>query len=663
MMQALFNKGATSIGIQSATPYQGSPNPDHFYEDEVITASARRESHSTHIPIETSYVDKAESEAFMPLQGPERDIHGIKRRRSAAPSLWPLAWSKADRAPKLRRGATSATSYVNRRILSAIVMAIFFVFFVIMVILKDTSRELATAESQSSRGSISGAASTLGDASATGTDRWSDAPGRWKHEVTGWGSKTWLSAQEKFNKANKKLLSSFGHLHGPTAATPATRPDAAQKINMKKVQIEEGSNYVQIFNHDTPQPTLETQLKKGVRYITSIAYGGHANQMISIARQLLLAKLTNRVAIIPTLLPTWWQGGSKDLTDYYDLDRFVADSGIPGVTWSSVKQLTDNVTEDIACWSVHEATVGHGLSFVPSMNMHGMKVTPWALPPLQRGDGGFDLAFDALRIFDYDEGAKSRWLDTVRAQMLPQEPLADGKAIPIDHVEERYKNRKTLFDPRSPVVPTHQMFCLDNTMFVGPLGFQRPDFHDVPLEALVPGEELSWIEAGQHMHFNEALEGPADAALVRLFNVKTISDVPPFITMHMRRGDFKEFLGAFIPLEAYTEALRRLRARLQERIDDPEGFVGPGRKHFKVYPGYSAADYRVVVSTDEASDSDFVKEVKALGWLVVDHEELGTEKLGRWHNQMLDFALLARGQSFVGTPRSTYSHISSARVK
>lgn len=73
------------------------------------------------------------------------------------------------------------------------------------------------------------------------------------------------------------------------------------------------------MNFDTPQETVKMQLKNGVRYVTSMAYGGHgalfrsgrrnltltscssrhtANQFISIQKMLYFAKLTNRVGIV-----------------------------------------------------------------------------------------------------------------------------------------------------------------------------------------------------------------------------------------------------------------------------------------------------------------------------------------------------------------------------
>lgn len=59
-----------------------------------------------------------------------------------------------------------------------------------------------------------------------------------------------------------------------------------------------GLNKSLVLRHMEPQPTFFSQLVPDVRYITSMSYGGHANQLVGIINLLYLAKLTNRVAIM-----------------------------------------------------------------------------------------------------------------------------------------------------------------------------------------------------------------------------------------------------------------------------------------------------------------------------------------------------------------------------
>lgn len=315
--------------------------------------------------------------------------------------------------------------------------------------------------------------------------------------------------------------------------------------------------------------------------------------------------------------------------------------------------------EHLGCWSIQEATIGFPNREAWSFDLHDVWVDHWALPPLSRGLGGFDIAFDALRMFDFDVDAKNRWIQKVRDELLPQQP---EHSAALEHHEARLKNLKDGFYPPTAQAPDDQIMCFDNTLFLGPVMFHETFSGELPTEPGVPGEGTSWKEVGQYLRFNKHIESLADQYLMNLFGVTSPSRIPPFITIHLRRGDFKEFTG-FTPLERYVSALARVRDNLQRRLEDPYGWQGPGRAHFRSH-GIRADQYAVVTTTDEPKGSPFLEEVKALGWKVLDHDEAETkDKLGGWYPTMLDGAILARGESFVGTDRSTFSHLAGLRVK
>ncbi|BGP00644.1 hypothetical protein NBRC10513v2_006443 [Rhodotorula toruloides] len=421
----------------------------------------------------------------------------------------------------------------------------------------------------------------------------------------------------------------------------------------------------QLLNYDAPAPTLREQLKDGIRYVTASAYGGHANQMIGIQKLLYFAKLTNRVAIIPTLWPIHIDGAQPaNISDFYDLDRFWHESHIAAVEMSRVKapdfagSLPQN--ENISCWSIQEATVGFPNLASWSFDFHDIWVNYWPLPPLARSLGGFDIAFDALRVFDFDDANRREWIAKVQREHLPQRPLSEGvkefKGNTLDNFKEGMNTSAT--DP-----PDDQIMCFDNTLFMGPIMFPELPVSATPLEPGAAGEGLSWANVGRYMHFNSRVEEIVDDYLMRLFDVSKPSKVPPYISIHLRRGDFLQFRGSYTDLDNYKVALGRVQAALQARLDDPDGWTGPGKSAFRSF-GIKAKDYAVVCTTDEKGDSDFVKEVRALGWKVIDHDALETkEKLGAWWPTIIDSAILARGRSFVGTDRSTYSHLAGLRVK
>ncbi|KAI5476077.1 GDP-fucose protein O-fucosyltransferase [Pseudohyphozyma bogoriensis] len=416
-----------------------------------------------------------------------------------------------------------------------------------------------------------------------------------------------------------------------------------------------------VVNFAEPQERLSLQLKDGIRYVTGLAYGGHANQFISIGRLLYYAKITNRVAIIPTLLPVHFSGAPANMSDFFDLARFWHESKIPSIEMSSIRPLSPpetDVDEPIACWSVQEATAGYPNLYANSVDIHGIWVNYWPLPAMAKALGGHDLAFDALRVFDFDTWWRQDWINKAKREFLPQKPVEGGG----EFVGDKSKNVKDGFPLKGPE-PTDQLMCFDNTLFTGPIMFPESFPGEIPLESTVPGEGLSWKEAMRYMYFNQDVEDHVDRYLMKIFNVRSPSKIPPFISVHLRRGDFKEFAG-LTALEKYEKAVERVRDKLQKRLDDgPRTWRGPGKRFFRNW-GIKASDYQVLTTTDEPTGSAFIEEVRALGWKVLDHGEEKTEEvLGGWWPTILDAAVLARGQSFVGTQHSTFSHLAGLRVK
>ncbi|KAM0791899.1 hypothetical protein ACM66B_004153 [Microbotryomycetes sp. NB124-2] len=424
--------------------------------------------------------------------------------------------------------------------------------------------------------------------------------------------------------------------------------------------VHKSFNYSLVLKPGTEdEPTLKARLRDELRYITALPYGGHANMFIALQRLILLGKMTNRVVILPTFDPAHVKGDAVPVEMFYDLDRFYAETRIPIVPMNEIKSMgwtgKPPRAEKISCWSLSEKTVGFAANYIEAFARHDLELEYFPLPDIARAAGGFDLSFDALRLFDFQD--KSAWIRQVREELLPQRPEQSFKTR-----EDKLKNVKERFDPVNAQPPSEQLFCLDNSFFMGPIMFPEPFHEGLPEEPRIAGEGSSWTEVGQHMHFTETLELAADEVLMDLFGVSKPSLIPPYISIHIRRGDFKAFTG-FTPLERYTAALDRVRERLQERIDHPYTWDGPGRKHFQSY-GITAYEYPVVATTDEAPNSDFVKELKALGWHVLDHDKFGTaDKWGPWYPSMLDAVILSRGKSFVATSASTYSHLAGLRVK
>lgn len=64
------------------------------------------------------------------------------------------------------------------------------------------------------------------------------------------------------------------------------------------------------------------------------------------------------------MTPLHFSGLPQDLSVFYDLDRFVRESGIPAIQLSDLKPFAQDpsqeaVTEKISCWSVLERVAGN----------------------------------------------------------------------------------------------------------------------------------------------------------------------------------------------------------------------------------------------------------------------------------------------------------------
>lgn len=387
----------------------------------------------------------------------------------------------------------------------------------------------------------------------------------------------------------------------------------------------------------------------------------------------------------PTLLPLHFDSLPKDFSEFYSLPRLYQSTQIPLIEQSDIKLAPSSATqanakEIIPCWSVQELTGGIANLNTASMDMYGLQVQHWGLPPtLARGWGGSDLAYDALKVFDFNQWEKIQWLRKSWEEYLPQtytlpEPVEAPVVAPSNSTVsriiqkigiDRSQNLKAGFSPRSFQPPTDQLLCLDNTLFLGPILFSEPyPPSTIPLEPLIPGEGLSWTEIGQFTHFTPEVNSVVDRYLLHLFAATSIESIPPFISVHLRRTDFESFRG-LTTLESYSQAIAVVRHRLQTRLDHPNSWRGPSLTAFKVIPGYSAKEYAVVVTTDEPSESPFLNEVRKLGWKVIDHEERMTDAVfgNAWWGMIIDAAVLARGRGFVGTDSSTFSALAGLRVK
>ena len=343
-----------------------------------------------------------------------------------------------------------------------------------------------------------------------------------------------------------------------------------------------------------------------------------------------------------------------------------------------------------------------------------MKIYGWDIPIEEPEDtiGCYSTLFASTSGINWNDGSMRAHLINVEAfplgrgiefayqDYLSHDSLAlfDQKSEEEHEDELRYSREDpTLsmvdgFSRHSSPPPDPQLLCFDSTFFVGTANnLQKvreenddPAGEEVPYEVPRDYEGDAWRLVGQYIRFNDEIEELAESYLVDLFGIRGREYIPPFISMHIvrplsspavlddmdktekvsiqRRTDFAQARG-LISIESYSSALSRLLVRLQKRIDDPDSWHGPSSHLANYHNSLPASVYAVVVTTDEEMSSEFVREVKKIGWKVVDHEKMGTEdKYGGWYLPMIDGAILARGSGFVGTEWSTFSFLAVRKI-
>lgn len=124
----------------------------------------------------------------------------------------------------------------------------------------------------------------------------------------------------------------------------------------------------------------------------------------------------------------------------------------------------------------------------------------------------------------------------------------------------------------------------------------------------------------------------------------------PYIAIHMRRGDIWKKCSSvnravcIIPFELYEEAVSRAR----------EQFA-------LLYSSSSSQHLPVIVTTDSESEEDFAK-IKELGWHRLDHSKYGTsERWGFFGPAVIDAVVLAQAEVFVGSAKSTMTKVAALR--
>jgi hypothetical protein len=191
-----------------------------------------------------------------------------------------------------------------------------------------------------------------------------------------------------------------------------------------------------------------------------------------------------------------------------------------------------------------------------------------------------------------------------------------------------------------------------------------------------------WNTILTHLHWTPHVEQVRDQALASLLGISYAPTTtqpfvaPPYIAIHVRHGDFQTHCppnlpasDCFTPLSAFAKAVEDVREDLRRKS-------GSAKEGLDV--GVDVDRMPVLVASDEQAP-EFWEEARKMGWKRINHgpgtadatkggggREGGLDtaaKHGRWYEVLVDAAILAGADGFVGTHDSTMSLFALRRMR
>ncbi|KZT41003.1 hypothetical protein SISSUDRAFT_982518 [Sistotremastrum suecicum HHB10207 ss-3] len=366
-----------------------------------------------------------------------------------------------------------------------------------------------------------------------------------------------------------------------------------------------------------PTPSFRDNLHPDLKYVTAFTAGGFTNVFMSHVNLIYIALLSQRIPVIPPFSPVH-QGlstGFFQASEVFNLSLLSQAIRTPVLEWQQIKDLAAPNVDSLGCWSVQETLGGH-YHLTPNVeeSMH-LNFSYTRVPEFTR------LTPSPNEYFGNYMALASLSFPQTRSEALAE---AAGKPYPDRHY----------------VDPDEQMLCYDLLYYVASAVQYEWEREWSP----------AWRFVGRHIRWSDHVLDITKGVVGRTFGGSGTGDVPPYISVHVRRTDFKNACPDYVTLAECMPTLaayaRRVK-QVQEELQKTRGLTVNN----------------VVVLSDE-KDEGWWKEVTDMGWKRIDHAKEGTqEKYGEWYLPVIDVVAQSLAIGFVGTDHSTMSLVSSKRVR
>lgn len=376
----------------------------------------------------------------------------------------------------------------------------------------------------------------------------------------------------------------------------------------------------QLYVQGPPTQSFRDNLRNDTKYITSWTSAGWTNDVITYGNLIYLALITERTPIIPKFLSSHIDKSAPAFPfgEVIDVPRLSRAVGIHLLEWHEVKDPESQVLDDLGCWTVWEAVQHYKQNPEPrqstSFNLLKLDIS-WTRAP-----GWVELTSPSV----HDNHA-SFW--SLASLGFP-EARSNNLGAP-NHPSPQHKVS---------LPPDDHVLCFDLLYYVSAHHTWEWELDYSP----------AWRFVGQYMRWTESMEMLADTHARHAMNVPVNEPTPPYITIHIRHGDFSE--QCEVPVDqcfAPMSVIQRRVSEVQEELRTRKGI-----------------EVTHVIMTSDETDPEWWSEVKALGWTWVDYAAERTEEIyGKWHPVFIDAIIQSNGVGFVGTRGSTMSTLAARRVE
>ncbi|KAL4252409.1 hypothetical protein ABKN59_004871 [Abortiporus biennis] len=302
----------------------------------------------------------------------------------------------------------------------------------------------------------------------------------------------------------------------------------------------------------------------------------------------------------------------KYISEIFDIPRLERALQLPVLEWQQVKDRNSSEVDGLGCWNIYQVDDLHAQGPRQSRNVMDLKLNI-----------SYILAPQNVKLipgFEHDQHS-SFWT-----------------LAPLAYSESRKKALEYIPHTGSSLLPDEHLLCYDYLFYV---------CADVPFE-YENDDYPVWDIVLKHFRWSSKIEKIGNDYLRHIMNIPDHEDIPPYITIHARHGDFQGWCNGldrdacFAPVSVFAIRV----AEIQEELREKKGI-----------------DVKHVIMTSDEQDPKWWSQVNEAGWLRIDHDLYHTaEVYGEWSPVVIDAYVQSQGIGFVGTDRSTFSIIARRRV-